>query len=325
MSRTLLWLGAVVVALAMTASHASAQGYPSKPITIVVPFPPGASTDGTARVLQPKLAEILGQPIIIENRGGAGGDVGSAAVAHAEPDGYTLLLTVNAPLVMNPFVHKNFPFNPMNDLVAVSNIGVTYLTLVVQASSPYKSLQDIIADAKKQPRKLTYGSAGIGSGHHLAGELLNKYAGIQITHVPFQGGGPAVQSLLGGHLTMTYGTLPAVLPQIAAGKLRLIAFAATKRVADYPDVPTIGDIVPQAKADAGTWVGILAPAKTPAAIVDKLHQAVEQALASEEIQQKLAGIGVAKVAETQESFDKTIKAEHAFWSKAIPDIGIQPQ
>ena len=312
-------------ALGLLASAALAQDYPTKPITIVAPFPPGASTDGVARILQPKLAEVLGQPVVIENRAGAAGNIGTASVARAAPDGYTLVLSVNAPFVLNPFMYKNFPYNPVEDFIPIINIGETAMTLVVQDTSPIKSVKDLIEAAKKEPRKLTFGSSGIGSGHQLAGELLNKHAGIQLTHVPFQGGGPAVQNLLGGHLSMTFGTLPAVLPHIRSGKLRLIAFAELKRQKDYPDIPTIGEIVPEAAAATGTWLGVLAPAKTPRPVIDKLNAAVRKALDNDDARQKLAAIGVLPVLSSAAEFDKDIKDAYAFWGKAIPAIGIAPQ
>ncbi len=322
MSRTITALAAIA-ALAITASAAVGQDYPSKQITIVAPFPPGASTDGVARILQTKLSEALGAPVVVENRGGAGGNIGSATVARAAPDGYTLLLTVNAPIVMNPFMYKNFPYKPDQDFASIAMIGETYMALVVQDTSPIKSVADLIAEAKKTPRILTFGSAGVGSAHQLAGELLNKNAGIQVTHVPFQGGGPAVQNLLGGHLSMTYGTLPAVLPQIKAGKLRLIAFAEGKRVKEFPDTPTIAEIVPG--VETSTWIGFFAPAKTPRAVIEKLAKATSEVMNSDDAKSKLTAIGVVPNLLGPDAMDKRVKDDLAFWGKAIPSIGIEAQ
>ncbi len=225
---------AAVVALTLPAF---AQDYPNRPITVVVPFPPGASTDASARITQDPMSQALGQPIVIDNRGGAGGTTGSAAVANSKPDGYTLLVTVNAPITMNKYMQKNFPFNPKTAFAPITLMADSVLALAVNAALPVTSVQELIDYAKKNPGKLAYGSAGIGSGHHIAGEQLKKITGIDMVHVPYRGGGPAIQDLVAGNIQVSFGTLPAVLPQAQAGKIRIIAVIDTKRHPDLPERP----------------------------------------------------------------------------------------
>ena len=214
------------------APTAIAQGWPSRQITIVVPFPAGALSDAAARILQPRLSEALGQPVVIENKGGAGGVIGSTFVARSQPDGYTLLVTVNAPIVMAPALQKSYPFDPLKALAGVSLLTETYLALAVRSDSPIKSIADVVRLARERP--LTFGSAGVGSAHQIAGSLLNAKAGISINHVPFQGGGPAVQALAGGHIDMSFATLPSLTALVKDGQLRLVALAEPKRYAGMP-------------------------------------------------------------------------------------------
>src|SRR5688572_52235 len=241
---------------------AFAQPYPSQPITFVAPFPPGAATDSMARLLQSGIGNALGQPIIIENKGGAGGVVGTNFVVRAPKDGYTILVTVNAPIVMGPFLQASFPFDPAKALSGVAKVAETYLVLVVRKDSPINSIADVIRIAKeKPPGSMTYGSSGVGSAHHIAGEILNTNAGIKITHVPFQGGAPAIQNLLGGHIDMAYATLVSILGAVKDGQLKIVAAAEPKRIAELPDVPAINEFVPG--VETTTWVGVFAPAGTP--------------------------------------------------------------
>lgn len=315
---------AAVAGLASTfITAAFAQTYPTRPITLVVPFPPGGIADGTARVMEPALSAALGQPVIIENRGGSGGNFGVAAVARAAPDGYTLVMTPNSPVVQNPFMFKNYPIKPESDLAPIAMIGEGYIGLVVQKSSPINSVQDVIAAAKAKPGELTFGNIGVGSSHYFAGALLNKMANINIIPVPFQGAGPAMQNLLGGHISMSYGTLSGVLPYVQSGQLKLLAVAESKRVRDLPDIPTMAETVPGVVTS--TWEGFFAPAGTPSPIIDRLYEATKKALESPEVQQKLTRIGIVPKLMSPDELKHTVHDDLKFWSHAVETAGLQPQ
>jgi putative tricarboxylic transport membrane protein len=302
---------------------AYAQDYPNRPITIVVPFPPGASTDASARITQDPMSQALRQPIVIDNRAGAGGTTGSAAVAGAKPDGYTLLVTVNAPITMNKYMQKNFPYDPKTAFAPISLMADSVLALAVNAALPVTSARELIDYAKKNPGKLAYGSAGIGSGHHIAGEQLKKITGIDMVHVPYRGGGPAIQDLVAGNIQVSFGTLPAVLPQAQAGKIRIIALVDTKRHPDLPDIPTIEETVPGVLGIV--WVGLFAPAGTPTPIVDKLNASMVAALKMPDVIAKLKLQGLTPRSSTPAELQKLIDVEVDDWGKVIPAIGIQPE
>lgn len=303
-------------------SMAYAQNYPIRPITMIVPFPPGGVADGTARVVEPALSAALGQPIVIENRGGSGGNLAVGAFARAAPNGYTLLMTPNSPLTMNPFMFKSYPINPEKDLTPIAMIGEGYIGLVVQTSSPIRSVADLIAAAKTNPGQMTFGHIGVGSSHYLAGALLNKKAGIEIIPVPFQGAGPAMQNLLGGHISMSYATLSGAIPYIQSGQLRLVALAESKRIGQFPDVSTIAENVPG--VTTSTWMGLFAPAGTPRPIIDRVHQAITTALRSENVREKLSRIGVVSTPSSPEELARIVREETNFWREAIAAAGIKP-
>jgi len=327
MASSCLWKGfsaAVLLGLVgVFTSGAVAQTYPTRPITLVVPFPPGGIADGTARVMEPALRAALGQPVVIENRGGSGGNLGVAAVARADPDGYTLLMTPNSPIVQNPHMFKNYPIKPEKDLVPIAMIGEGYIGLVVQASSPINSVKDVIAAAKAKPGELTFGNIGVGSSHYFAGALLNKKADINIIPVPFQGAGPAMQNLLGGHISMSYGTLSGILPFVQSGQLKLLAVAEAKRVSYLPDVPTIAETVPG--VETSTWEGFFAPAGTPQPIIDRLYEATKKALASPEVQQKLTHIGIVPKLSSPDELKRTVHEDLKFWRQAVDTAGLEPR
>ena len=313
-------LGALSV---LTVLHMAAwsQSYPTRPITLVAPYPPGAVTDSLARILQTALADALGQPIIIDNRSGAGGVIGANFVSRAPADGLTLLITVNAPIVMSPFMQNNFPFDPAKGLTGVAMVAETYLALAVQKSSPINSVADVVRMAKEKPGELTFGSAGVGSAHHISGELLNKNAGINIVHVPFQGGAPAVQNLIGGHINMSYGTLPSVLPYVESGQLKLIGLAEPKRISELPELATMGETVPG--VETTTWVGVFAPAGAPMNIRERLYQVIADALKTADVQLKMKNLGMKPARQSPDEFDKTILKDLAFWKVAIEKAGIE--
>lgn len=314
-------LGAVALALSIGA--AQAQDYPNRPITLVVPFPPGAVTDASARLLQPLLSERLGQQVIVENRPGAGGVVGMGQLARTEPDGYTIALTVNAPLVMAPHLQASLPYDPATDFRTVGLFAETYLMLSVRADSPWQTLDDIIAAARERPGELTFGSAGIGSAHQIAGLVLNELADIDIEHIPFQGGGPAIQDLLGGHISMSYGTISAVLPHVQSGALRMIGAVEAGRVPGYPEVPALNETVPG--LETSTWVGIFAPAGTPDDVMERLNAALMATVQDSAVIQALAGIGMSPLTNTVAEGEAILVRDIAAWGERIDLAGIAPQ
>lgn len=310
------------VVLGLTVA-ASAQSFPSRPVTLLVPFPPGGVIDTTARVIEGELSKELGQPIVIENKGGSGGNLGTQMVARAQPDGHTILMVPNATVVMNPHTFKNYPIDPAKDLAGVAMVGETYLGLVVNANSPFNSVQDIVAAAKAKPGEFTYAHIGPGSAHNIAGALLNKKADINITPVPFQGAGPALQSLLGGHITMSYGTIAGIMPYIDGKQMKLIALAEPSRIKAMPNTPTMNESVPG--VEVTSWVGIFAPAATPKPIVDRLNAAINKVLAMPDVVAKLGRIGVVPTPGTVAEFDKRVRDDLKFWKGAIELAGITPQ
>jgi tripartite-type tricarboxylate transporter receptor subunit TctC len=316
--------GIVALAALVLGSAAIAQNYPTRPITMVAPFPPGASVDALARITRDSLSEILGQPIVIENRAGAGGSTGSGSVANAAPDGYTLLITVNAPITMNTFMQKNIPFDPRKAFAPITLAAETSLLLAVHPSMPALNVAELVAYAKTSSGKLSYGSAGVGSGHHITGELLKQKTGIDINHVPYRGGGPAIQDLVAGHIQISFGTPPAVLPQSTAGRIRLLAVSEDKRFPDLPDVPTIAETVPGVTLPI-TWLGLLAPAGTPQPIIDKLNAAMLATLAKADVVAKLKQQGLLVVGQGSAALAAKITSELAFFGRTIPSLGIQPE
>src|SRR5262245_43558282 len=312
--------GALLAALSL--AGAQAQGWPNRPITVIAPFPPGASTDFTARLLRDPLSEALGQPVVIDNRPGAAGTTGTAAVAHAAPDGYTLLVTVNAPVTMNVYMQKNFPFDPKTAFAPIATLVDVWLALAVNSGLPVKTVAELIEYARKNPdKKLSYGSAGIGSAHHIAGELMNQKTGIGMQHVPYRGGGPAIQDLVAGHIPVSFGTTPAVLPQAAAGTIRILALVEAQRSPDMPDVPTVAETLPGVVTT--TWVGLFAPAGTPRPIIDRLNKIAVEAMRRPDTVEKLKQQGTIPVASTPEQLAERVDAELASWGRIIPSIGIQ--
>jgi tripartite-type tricarboxylate transporter receptor subunit TctC len=262
--------------------------YPSRPVRMIIPFPPGGNVDVFGRVLLRYVEKELGQPVVIDNRGGANGILGADIVAHAAPDGYTMLDTSFA-FAVNPAIRKKMPFDVVKDFAPVTNIavGLGYM-VVAHPSLPAKTIAELIALAKKQP--LRYSSAGVGNGQHLTGALFNQMAGVDILHVPYKGGGPAVNAVVGGEVQLHYPAASVGIPQVKAGRLRALAFTGAKRLASLPDVPTVGETVKGYVADAG-WHGIFAPAKTPPAIVLKVQKAVSAALKVPEVRSHFVNNG----------------------------------
>ncbi len=291
---------------------AAADDYPNRSITLIVNFPAGGSTDAMARILREPLSQGLGQSIIIDNRGGAGGTTGAAAVANAKPDGYTLLLSVNSSLITNKFLQKNFPFDPRTAFAPITLTSDVALVLAVHPSLPVHGVSELIDYARKNPGKLAYGSAGIGTMHHIIGELIKQKTGIEMVHVPYRGGAPLIQDLIAGNVKVSFNTLPTALPQAQAGMIRIIAVAEKARLPELR-VVNIG------------WNGLLAPAGTPAPIIDKLNAVAVAALKTPDVIAKMKLQGLHAMSSTPAEFASLIAREVDYWGAIIPAIGIQPE
>ncbi len=319
--RSLRSLGTVIAALALlAATHAFAQAYPSKPIRLVVPFPPGGAVDFYARVVQAPLSEALGQQVVIDNRVGASGMIGADFVAKSPPDGYTLLLGNIASLAINVGLYTKMAYDPAKDLTPITHtIDVNYV-LVVHPSVPVHTVAELIAYAKANPGKLSYGSAGSGSLPHLGGELFKSLTGTDMIHVPYKGGGPMVTDLLGGTTQLVIADQASLMPFVTSGKLRALAVASPARSPNYPDLPTIAEAgVPGFQAVA--WNGLVGPAGLPPEIVKRVHDAFVATMALPDVRKKLVTGGLDPVGDSPEEFGRFIRAEIAKWSKISKDVG----
>ena len=311
----------LLIALALVAELACAQ-YPAKPLRLVVPFAPGGSTDIFARLVAERLAAPLGQPVVVENRAGAAGNLGAEAVARAAPDGYTLLMASNG-IATNMALFANLAFDGRRDFTPIAKIGYAPLVIVVPVSSPLKSLKDLIAMAKAEPGKLTYASAGNGSSGHLAGELLKSTAKVDILHVPYKGGAPAITDLLGERISFMPINPVEVIAHIRAGRLRALAVASDKRLPLLPDVPTVAE-AGLAGYEASVWWGLVTPAKTPPEIVRQLNAETNKALANPAIANKLGELGIVVTPATPDQFAAFIKSQTELWSDVVKSAGIKP-
>jgi len=320
MTRLLTFLAACLLPLAATAQGS----YPDRPIRLVVPFVPGGVTDTSGRLIADALSRRLGQPVVVENRAGASGNIGTQGVVNAAPDGYTLVLGFDGTLVINPHVFSPFPFDTLKDLAPVGKIGDATLILVAHPSLPVKTLQELIAYSKKEPKGLSYGTSGIGGTPHIAGELLNQQTGSNLVHVPYKGGGQAMTDALGGNIPLVYTAVAGAHQYVKTGKLNAIAVSSAKRSSSLPDVPTFIESG-VAGFEVNSWVGILAPAQTPRSIVDKLNRELNAVLASPEIVEKLATLGIAATPETPDAFAAQIKADLAKYGKVVKAAGIKAE
>src|SRR5712691_11124570 len=313
-------LSAAVMALCWAILPARAADYPSRPVTLMIGFAPGGPSDVMARILTKKLEELLKQPFVIENRAGAGGSIAGTAVARSAPDGYTVLLATGSLLAINVSLYKNLGYDPEKDFEPISVIGTQTNVLYVHPSVPAKSLGEFIAHAKANPGKLSFGSGGNGTPAHLAGELLKIEAKIDITHVPFRGTGPALQSVIGGHVPMAFNPPPPLLPHIQSGAIRPLAITTLKRTAALPSVPTIAELGFPG-FEATTWHGIVAPAGTPKEVVATLNRAAVAALNDADVRKALVDLGVDVVADTPEDFRAYIKSEIPKWAAIVKASG----
>ena len=324
--KTLRPLIAALAAVAAFSGAAQAQtaDWPAKPITMIVPYAPGGFADTRVRLLARKLGESLGQPIVVENKAGAGGVVGTNLIAKAAPDGYTIGTGNLAPMAVNPSLMKEMPYDPQKDLAPVILIENSPLVLSVNNGLPVKTLADLIALAKKEPGKLSFGSSGVGGAHHLSGEMFREQAKIDIVHVPYKGGSLAATDLMGGHISMMFEMGYSALPAIQGAKIHPIAVTSAKRLAVLPDVPTM--------AEAGlpgfesyNWQGIVAPAGTPAPIIAKLNAEFNRILKEPDVQKAIADTGSQAGGGTPEEFAAFIKSEAAKWDHVIKAGNIQLQ
>lgn len=312
-------LGWVVAAAVLAAPLAARAAFPEKPIRLVVPFPPGGAVDFYARVVQPALGEVLGQPVIIENKAGASGMVGAALVAQSAPDGYTLLLGNIASLAINVGIYAKMPYDPRKDLThIVRTVDVNYV-MVVHPSVPARTVSEFIAHAKANPGKLAYGSAGNGSLPHLGTEAFKAMTGTDLTHVPYKGGGPLVTDLLGGQVHVAIADQANLMPHVQSGKLRALAVATARRSPNAPDLPTIAESLPGFEATA--WQGLAAPAGLAPEITKKINEAFNKVMAMPAVRDKLMAAGLAPVGGTPEQFSRFIDSEITKWTKVAKDVG----
>ena len=310
---------AVAVSLAPLVTQAQ-PAFPTKPITIIVPFSAGGTTDILARVVGLYMGTDLGQPVVVDNRAGAGGNIGGQAAARATADGYTLFMGTVGTHAINQSLYKKMPFDPIKDFAPLSRVAMVPNLLVANPSQPYKNVKEMIAYAKAHPNKINFGSSGNGSSIHLSGELFKQMAGVDMQHVPYRGSAPAVSDLLGGQISVMFDNMPSAIPHVKGGKLRALAVTTAKRSPALPDVPTIAEAgVPG--YEATSWFGLLAPAGTPAPIVAKLNASILKALADPEVKKKLAEQGAEPFGEKPEQFAAFIQAETAKWGKVVKDSG----
>ncbi|WP_346771809.1 tripartite tricarboxylate transporter substrate binding protein [Bradyrhizobium sp. 170] len=314
----------IVAALLVSPQMAQAQSYPNKPIKLIVPFPAGGPADTIARVLTEKMAPLLGQPIIIESRAGAGGVTGIAAVAKAEPDGYTIGLSSAGPLAITPVLSETMPYDVHKDLKLLTQVVEVPELLVVADNVPARTFGELITLAKSKPGKLNFASTGVGGVPHMAGELLKVSASIDIEHVPYRGAAPAVNDLLGGHVNMMFADIPVLLGNVTAGKLRALAIGSAKRAPSAPDVPTTAELgMPQVLAN--NWYGLVAPSGIPADVAAKIYSAAVEALNATEVKDKLALQGATTVGSTGEQFAAHVKAEMEKWAQVGKAGGVKLQ
>ncbi len=311
------------LAVAAAAFGAQAQEWPAQAVKIIVPFPPGGTTDQIARHIQAPLSQALGQPVIVENRGGGSGSIGAAMVAKAPSDGYTWLLVFDTHGV-NPSLIPNIPFDTLKDLAPVMLVGTSPMLLTAHPTTPYKSFSEVLAAARKDPNAISFGTIGSGSLAHLAMTLVQKQVGVKMTHIPYKGGGPLVQDAIAGHVPIAIGTAALMNPSVKAGKLRAIGVTSDKRFAPMPDVPTISEQgVPG--FDSQAWWGLNAPAGTPPAIIAKMHKAFTGALRGPAVEEKLTLQGVVLRTSSPEDYGRFLENEVTRWARVVKENNITPQ
>jgi tripartite-type tricarboxylate transporter receptor subunit TctC len=302
--------------------RALAQPYPNRPVRMIVPFPPSGSTDIVARIVAQELSERLGQQVVVDNRGGAGGIIGMDLVAKAAPNGYTVLMDTSITHTVGVSLHSKLPYNVLTDFAPVTMAASVPLLMVVNPSVPARSVKELIAYAKANPRKLNYSSPGNGTSGHLAGEMFKSMAGIDIVHVPYKGGGPAVTDLIGGQVQLTIISAVATLPHVKSGKLRALAITSVARAPDLPEIPTVAESgLPG--YEVVLWYGVFVPKNTPRAIVIRLNQDVVALVQTPEFRERLSSEGGRAVGNTPDEFNEIVRADIAKWAKVVKQAGIK--
>jgi tripartite-type tricarboxylate transporter receptor subunit TctC len=313
----------LLLALAFAIAPAWAQTWPAKPVRFIVPFPPGGSTDVAARTVAEKLSRALGQQVVVDNRGGGGGAIGTVEAARAAADGYTLLFVAD-PVITLHLVVKNVQFDMQRDFAAITQVTTQPIAVAVHSSVPVKSVHELIAYAKANPGKLSFAHSGTGSGQHMSGELFKKMAGIDIVHIPYKGGGPAVQDLVAGQVPMgVLGSTP-LIPHHKSGRIRIIAFTSKERFPPMPEIPTLHESG-LAGFDTTQWLGILAPKGTPAEIISRVHVETAKVLALADVNERLAQAALQAVGSTPKEFEALIRADLERWTAIARELKLEPQ
>jgi tripartite-type tricarboxylate transporter receptor subunit TctC len=317
-----VWRAAFVALSLCAAGAVCAQNYPDKPIRIVVGYPPGGSSDFSARLLAQRLSAALGQTIVVDNRGGAAGNIANEIVVKSAPDGYTLLVTAEASITINASVYSNLPFVAARDMTAITQIIKYANVVVVHPSLPVTTVKELIAHAKANPGKLSYSNPGNGTAQQLAVELFKLTVGVDITNVPYKGGGPAMIALVGNEVQLSFATPPSAMPQVKAGRLRAIAVTSDKRSAAAPELPTISEAGLTGFNVEG-WVGVFAPVKTPAAVIERLYAESAKILRLPEVKEAALGVASETVGNTPREANAIVRDETAMWAKVVKTIGVK--
>jgi len=320
----------LVAGAGIAAQHAHAQSgsiakYPERPIRLVVGFPPGGATDILARILSQHMPESIGQPVVVDNRGGASGTIAAAIVAKAPPDGYTIMMVPSGPYTISPSVYGNLPYDAVRDFTGASLLAWVTNVIVVPQASPAKTLQDLIRMAKEKPGAVTFSSSGSGSLHHLAGEVLKRLTGTNMIHVPFKGGGPALTALAGGEVNFGFTSMPSAMPLINAKRVRPIAVTSEKRMPALPATPTMTEagVPPPPGLDIREWYGVIVPAATPAPIVDKLNAEMVKVFKRPDVQKRLTEMGAEFVGSSPQALSKQLANDVRTWAKWVKDAGVR--
>ncbi len=312
----------LATALAALTSTAAAQAYPSRPLRIIVMYGPGSTIDIMARLIAPKLTEALGQPVIVENRAGAGGAIGMDMAAKAPPDGHTLTIGATGPSVTNPLLYPKTPFDPLRDFAYISLIATGPAVIAVHPSIPAKTLKELVALAQARPGQLNYGSPGVGTSPHLAGELFKQVTATQIVHVPYKGNAEAITDLLGGQISIVFTGVPPVIPLMQAGKLKLMATTGNKRIATIPELPTIAE-AGYPGAAMGIWYGLVAPAATPKDVLARLHKEITRIQTLPDIRERFVQLGTEPTTSTPEQFTALVRDELVKWGRVIKAANVK--
>lgn len=306
--------------MAVPCTHA--QNFPTKPLRVIVMYGPGSTIDIMARLIAPKLQEALGQPVLVENRAGAGGAIGMEFAAKAAPDGHTLTIGATGPSVTNPLLNSKIGFDPLRDFAYISLMATGPAVLAVHPSIPAKNVKDLVVLAKARPGQLTYGTPGVGTSPHLAGELFKQVTGTSIVHVPYKGNAEAITDLIGGQISMVFTGVPPVMPLLQAGRIKLMATTGDKRIATIPDLPTIAE-AGYPGAAMGIWYGLAAPAATPKDILARLHKEITRIQALPDIRERFVQLGTEPTTSTSEAFTQLVRSELDKWGKVIRTAGIK--